>query len=152
MNENYLFFVDPSLPEDVKNSCKVAQRMLEKCRQWIPEDAKFRGTTHTGAFICSRIEERLTEYRSGERNKIVVTGYYDSKTSAIGETTQLGYRVNLAKKLAIQERVGNSVHEIMHLLGYTHSFFWTPWRKNTVPYAVGYMARDKSYNYIKEVL
>ena len=48
----------------------------------------------------------------------------------------------------IARAVGNIVHEYMHNIKYNHTVHWTPTRKDSVPYAYGYIARDTALRFL----
>lgn len=66
--------------------------------------------------------------------------YSNYKSKYRGFTFSNRIDIYLNRKYFVDEVIAGVIcHEYFHNMGFTHSRYWTPWRKYTVPYAVGHI-------------
>lgn len=78
-----------------------------------------------------------------------VIGYTSGGTETIFINRKF-FIPNLGTPRGNADIVANLVHEYMHKVGFDHSYFNSSVRPYSVPYAVGYLAGDVTYNLIKK--
>ena len=72
---------------------------------------------------------------------VVVRPWYKRFSSAIGMTDMNTQAITTYKQvydtMSFEDKVGHFSHEMMHVIGFTHSFKSSPTRDKSLPYQVG---------------
>lgn len=121
---------------------------------WNSEDFKLAVLNYKFTYTLVPPQDIYIQFISGidkinkERDQdldIFIKMYY-SWNSVIGftypSTAMTWINRRFFKIMSIASIIGNVTHEYMHKLGYDHPFRWTTTRKDSVPYAYGYITTN----------
>lgn len=94
--------------------------------------------------------EKLYPY-SNNMMDMEIQLYTDNYSSTIGytypNTTRIWMNTKYFNRYTSVDVSGNMIHEWLHKLGFTHTSYYTSYRRYSVPYAIGYLMAELARKY-----